>query len=110
MLRKVLEAVEASEGGTNLRTLSRELGIEPGVLEGMILFWVRKGRLVDSNSAATGHPEASVCARCDAVGCAGAETCPFIVSAPRTLTVASQPAARDRQPSRPDDATSERQP
>lgn len=94
MLRKVLEAVEASEGGTDLRTLSRELGIDPGVLEGMILFWVRKGRLVDSSSAASEHTETNICARCSAVGCAGAETCPFIVSAPRTVTVASSPSAR----------------
>ncbi|MFN2114317.1 MAG: FeoC-like transcriptional regulator [Anaerolineae bacterium] len=88
MLRKVLEAVQRSDGGTDLRSLSRELGIEPSALEGMIEFWVLKGQLVDERSAArcSDQPK-STCASCRA-GCYGATVCPRVVSAP--------PSASDR--------------
>lgn len=88
MLHRVLEAVEASSGGTDLRTLSRELGIERSALEGMIEFWVRKGRLVDFRDDVGGQDaEGDTCAECGP-SCYGAGTCPFVVAAPRSVSVA----------------------
>jgi hypothetical protein len=51
MLQRVLEAFEAADGPRSLDDLSRELGIERGALDGMIAFWVRKGRLRESSGA-----------------------------------------------------------
>ena len=48
MLYQILEALEAANGPVSLDELSRQLQIEPGALEGMIAFWVRKGRLKDT--------------------------------------------------------------
>lgn len=107
MLREVLKAVEASAGGTDLRTLSRDLGIERNALEGMIAYWVRKGRLVDSASRSEhAGAETETCASCGPRACAGADTCPFVVVAPRTVSMPvgsrddrERPAERDESPS-----------
>lgn len=48
MLYQVLEALETADGPVSLDELSRQLQIEPGALEGMIAFWVRKGRLKET--------------------------------------------------------------
>ncbi len=47
MLRQVLTAFEQSHEPISLDELSRQLGIERSALDGMIAFWVRKGRLVE---------------------------------------------------------------
>jgi hypothetical protein len=82
VLNRVLEAVESSRGGTDLRSLSRELGVERSALEGMIEFWVRKGRLVDwrSDALADGEEpeEGAMCAECGP-SCYGVAECPFVV-------------------------------
>ncbi len=44
-LIQVLKAVENSSGPILPSDLSRELGIELAVLEGMLEFWIRKGRI-----------------------------------------------------------------
>lgn len=79
MLQQVLEALETATGPVSLTELSRELGIERGALEGMIAFWVRKGRLQDSAGLVCGGS----CGGCGAApgGCA------FNRSAPRTITL-----------------------
>lgn len=88
MLREVLRAVQAREGGTDIRALSRELGIERGALKGMIDYWVRKGRLVDSDAHdVTGPRGDSRCVACSPRSCAGAHACPFVVRVPRSVTV-----------------------
>ncbi len=51
MLQQVLHAFETATGPISLDELSRELGIERSALEGMITFWVRKGRLKESGGA-----------------------------------------------------------
>jgi hypothetical protein len=43
-LRLVLNAFEQGRA-LSLTQLSRRLGIEPGALEGMLQFWVKKGKL-----------------------------------------------------------------
>lgn len=44
-LMQVLKAVENSNGPIRPTDLSRKLGIEPSVLDGMLEFWIRKGRI-----------------------------------------------------------------
>lgn len=56
MLHAVLEAIEQANGPIALNDLSRQLHLDPGVLDGMIQFWVRKGRILqDGHAAASPH-------------------------------------------------------
>jgi hypothetical protein len=52
VLRQVLEELESLKGPVSLNDLSRKLGVEWSALEGMIAFWVRKGRLRNDYFAA----------------------------------------------------------
>ncbi|MFQ3631369.1 FeoC-like transcriptional regulator [Roseiflexus sp.] len=52
MLYQILDAIEQANGPVSLDELSQQLQIEAGALEGMIAFWVRKGRLKDTTVAA----------------------------------------------------------
>lgn len=84
MLWRVLHEVEAAQGPLDLNELSRRLDIERSALDGMILFWVRKGRLVDDGGAG----RATVaCANHGCGGCAGGQGCPFTMTMPRTLAL-----------------------
>ncbi|NTV64592.1 MAG: hypothetical protein HGA65_13815 [Oscillochloris sp.] len=83
MLHQVLQAFEQVQGPISLDELSRELGIERGALEGMIDFWVRKGRLKLSGS---GCASASIGCSCSSHpgGCA------FDTAGPRTITLVAR--------------------
>jgi hypothetical protein len=79
VLRQVLRELESAEGPVNLNDLGRKLGVERGALEGMIAFWVRKGRLKDDYATAT----MGACARGDcAVCCPGSQSCPLVTKLP----------------------------
>ncbi len=71
-LRQVLAAFENTHRPRTLNQLARELELPLGMLEGMIDYWVRKGKLRES-SAGQG------CATCG-----GAQGCPFVPHLPRT--------------------------
>jgi hypothetical protein len=45
MLHRVLSELESAEGAVDLGEMAQRLGVERTALEGMIEFWVRKGRL-----------------------------------------------------------------
>jgi hypothetical protein len=77
MLHQVLQAFEQTEGPVQLDELSRRLGIERSALDGMIAFWVRKGRLKDS--ALEG------CGGGCAAHCGGTSSCSFQSHTPRTI-------------------------
>lgn len=79
MLHQVLQALETASGPVSLHELSQRLGIDPGVLEDMIAFWVRKGRL----RAVAGGVCRGSCGACGPQ----AEGCAFNASGPRTITL-----------------------
>jgi len=54
MLNQVLHEIENARGPLTVNELSRKLGIDPAALEGMIEFWVRKGRLQVENDQTSG--------------------------------------------------------
>jgi|YNPNPStandDraft_1061719.scaffolds.fasta_scaffold23030_2 hypothetical protein len=64
-LYEVLHALEETDGPVSLSQLSRRLHVEPGALEGMLMFWVRKGRLrvVEQTTCDT-----TLCGTCPVVG------------------------------------------
>lgn len=84
MLREVLQAIETADGPIHVAALSQQLGIERGALEGMIDYWVRKGRLQASRTAdSVCAPTAGHCGG----GCTGAAACPFIARMPKSYII-----------------------
>ncbi len=73
MLQQVLRELESARGPVNLNELADKLGLERSALEGMIAFWVRKGRLTDSQL----QPDsAGTCGGCScATSCAKQSSC-----------------------------------
>ena len=82
MLNQVLQEIEAAQGPLDLNELSRRLDVERGALDGMIQFWVRKGRLVDDLDESD-----SVCATGSCSGCSGPQGCPYTMTMPRTYSL-----------------------
>jgi len=70
LLREVLAAFETARQPLTLNQLARELDLSPGMLEGMLDYWVRKGRLREVGGE-----------RCTTCGSAG--SCPFVSRMPR---------------------------
>ena len=84
MLRQVLQELESATGPVDLNALSSKLGVERSALEGMIEFWVRKGRLRDEYAVAM----KGTCVGDDcAATCSGAQTCPLVTKLPRSLSL-----------------------
>jgi hypothetical protein len=79
-LREVLSAFESGQA-KSITQMSLQFDINPALLESMLEFWVRKGRLR--------HSAYSGCAECGAN-----HSCPILVALPRRYElVTSQPAA-----------------
>jgi predicted transcriptional regulator len=45
MLTQVLKEIVNSRGGIRMKELSRKMGVEESALEGMVEYWVHKGRI-----------------------------------------------------------------
>jgi hypothetical protein len=89
-LYAVLAALEAASGPLTLAELSLQLEIEPGALQGMVAFWVRKGRLRLSGQASC---DTGVCGAC--TGAQGAGHCPALLVVPRRYEVVRADARED---------------
>ncbi|KAB8144523.1 hypothetical protein F8S13_06545 [Chloroflexia bacterium SDU3-3] len=83
MLHRVLEELQQSSAPISLDALSARLGIERTALEGMIAYWVRKGRLSDSAVAGCSTSNCGSCA-------VGPKGCSFAQSSPRVITLVDQ--------------------
>ena len=84
MLNQVLNEIKNSKYGLNLNELSHKLDIDRSALDGMIQFWVQKGRLIDDDAT-----EAKTCptsASCS-TSCSGASACPFMMEMPKTYSI-----------------------
>jgi hypothetical protein len=89
-LRRVLDEIQTARGPVSLSDLSLRLGIERSALEGMLQFWIRKGRLKEMDAGT------AVCLEGDCTGsCRGIESCPLLTKLPRTITLASPATERD---------------
>ena len=82
MLKLVLETIEASKGPIHVAELSQRLGIERSALEGMIDYWVQKGRLYEGDGAACA-PGAGHCSS----SCSGSANCAFVAKMPRMYEI-----------------------
>lgn len=81
MLQQVLRAFEEAHEPLNLVDLARKLDVDQPTLEGMIAYWVRKGRLKESQAAS------SCSAECGPTCASGSEPCPFVGKMPRIITL-----------------------
>jgi len=71
-LREVLNRFGKQSAPVSLNQMAREMQLEPGMLGGMIDYWVRKGKLREVNSGGE---------TCNTCGIKSA--CPFIIALPR---------------------------
>ncbi len=87
MLHAILHEIETAPGPITVRALSRKLGVQPSALEGMIRFWVQKGRLTMADGP-MGVSSISVCSgkRC-LRACPGPAQCPLVSDPLTTYTI-----------------------
>jgi len=88
MLKQVLHEIETANGPIHLGELSRKMGVERSALNGMIQFWVQKGRLLDD--APTGHSDSTLCGGSCRGSCSGPDSCSFVMKMPQTFSIRSQ--------------------
>lgn len=87
MLLQVLREIEQADGPVTLAELSRRLDVAPSALQGMIDFWVSKGRLQDTSAPTEAD---GMTHGCGTKSCSGSpETCAYIAKMPRTLSIRS---------------------
>ena len=89
MLTQVLLEIESAQNSLNLNELSHKLDIDRSALDGMIQFWVRKGRLRDDDAdlaEVTGTCSPPSCGS----SCKGLAVCPFAAKIPKTYSIPSQ--------------------
>ncbi|HEX2915103.1 MAG TPA: FeoC-like transcriptional regulator [Chloroflexia bacterium] len=86
MLRQVLAELEKAETPMSVTALSRKLGIEQNMLEMMLEYWVRQGRLQD-NKQFISSPEAACSKGGCGSACHGPQNCSFIAKIPRAFTL-----------------------
>jgi len=95
MLNQVLQEIKFAQSVLNLSDLSHKLGIEHSALDGMIQFWVRKGRLRDDDAES-----AAVMSKCSPPSCGGSCTgktvCPFVAKIPKTYSIPAQKNSGER--------------
>jgi hypothetical protein len=83
MLNQLLHEIENARGPITLRELSRKLEIDPQTLEGMLQFWVRKGRIQHDDEKDPYPNNTSACSS----SCSGPTNCAFIAKMPKTYSL-----------------------
>ena len=87
MLREVLKELETAQTPVTLNALSRKLGIEPQVLEAMLEYWVRQGRLQESTQLLKQADDAGCAQGSCGSSCHGPSHCSFIAKIPRAFSL-----------------------
>ncbi|MBN1993451.1 MAG: hypothetical protein JW953_12190 [Anaerolineae bacterium] len=83
-----MQEIEAAQGSINLNELSRKLSVERSALDGMIAYWMRKGRIKDDEREQEQVFVACRPGNCSiGRGCPGPQGCPFIMKMPRTYSL-----------------------
>lgn len=86
-LREVLNRFDGQTAPISINRMARDMSLEPGVLQGMIDYWVRKGKLREVNSGG------ETC-----VTCGVKSACPFIIAMPRYYELAREDTAESSPP------------
>jgi hypothetical protein len=85
LLREVLHAFEEADRPLSLTDMARALDIAPGTLEGMIDYWVRKGKIRECSSGSM----------CESCGCA--KSCAYSPNMPRRYELVTDESAESDQ-------------
>jgi hypothetical protein len=96
MLTQILHEIETAQGPITVRELSRKLEIDPQALEGMLEFWVCKGRIQNDDKVATCNSGTGTCGST----CSGSKNCTFIAKMPKTYSLPGMNASRNLDESR----------
>ncbi len=83
MLNQILHEIESAQGPQTINELSRKLGMEPDTLEGMLQFWVRKGRIQMDEGNSSGDEVNGGCTK----SCSGTAECVYIAKMPKTFSL-----------------------
>ena len=83
MLNQVLQEIENARGPITIHELSKKLAIDPNALEGMLQFWVRKGRIQNDEEADSCNGVKGSCG----ISCSGMANCTFIAKMPKTYSI-----------------------
>jgi len=86
-LREVLNRFDGQSVPVSINQMAREMSLEPGVLQGMIDYWVRKGKLREISGSGD-----------SCVTCGVKSACPFIVAMPRYYELANDDSADPEPP------------
>ncbi len=86
MLSQILHEITSAREPVSLSVLSHKLGIERSALEGMLAYWVRKGRLRNDDKPVEAADAACTSGSCGSF-CPSVSGCPFIAKMPRTYSV-----------------------
>jgi len=82
MLRQVLHEIEIARGPVTIRELCYKLDVDRNALEGMLQFWMRKGRIqIDAHKP--DDPQGGSCG----TSCSGVANCAFIAKMPKTYEI-----------------------
>jgi hypothetical protein len=85
MLNQVLQEIANANEPLSLTVLSSRLGVERGALEGMLDYWVRKGRLKDDDVHAD-RRDGQGGGSCGPT-CGGANSCSFVAKMPKSYSL-----------------------
>ena len=90
MINLVMQELKMSRTPVSLASLSEKLNIERSALEGMLSFWVQKGRLRENNQENGGlQSDGLACGSCG-TSCVGMDDCTFIAKMPKIYSVAME--------------------
>lgn len=86
MLSQMLREITQSKEPITLAALSQKLNIESGALEGMLAYWVRKGRLHDEDEPSETSALSCASSACGST-CTGFANCAFVARMPKTYSL-----------------------
>lgn len=88
-LKLILEIFEETSRPLSLPEMARALGLEQNMLDSMIEYWVRKGKIREASDSS------GKCTLCDE-----RRECPFVVKMPRRFELATN-TSREQSPDPP---------
>lgn len=83
MLNQILHEIENTQGPQTINELSCKLGMDPDALEGMLQFWVQKGRIQMDNDNSSSDKENGGCSK----SCSSTAECVYIAKMPKTFSL-----------------------
>ncbi len=78
LLKKFLNTIEESSGALSVQALAKELDVTPERVEGLVDFWVRKGKIRLSQASQS-------CSSCGL-----SSNCPFLLELPQTYELVGE--------------------